>query len=194
MSDSKFNDAWAQAISFISATVGAPFKAAVDGRLVWTALGDGSGYPVSLERMPAGMVRVIIDPFQLDQGPNADGLMRLYACVGWAASHGYPFRNADAEHCAAFDDLEAIAEQHGLTTLWSVDGVRAEDMGSPHPWAGAWAVCYRENLPFQINGTTWLDLWKAADATIKRCGPDDDHRFIEAFERDGDTLVVMVGS
>jgi hypothetical protein len=163
--------------------------------LVWTALGNGSGYPVALERLPAGMVRVVIDPFQLDPRPNADGLMRLYAVVGWAASHGYPFRNADAEQMTDFDDLETIAEQHGLTTVWSVIEVPANDLGSPHEWPDATALCYRDNS-VPIGGGTWLDLWKAADAAIdvERSG-DCDHRFIEGFERgDGNTLVVLVGS
>jgi hypothetical protein len=93
----------------------------------------------------------------------------------------------------ALNAIDAVGRDNGLAhSTWSVDGVEAGDFAKPHPHAGATHVVYTTdsffggeggNFTMPIEGNTWLDLWKAADAVIGASG-DAHHRFIESFTSD----------
>jgi hypothetical protein len=60
-----------------------------------------------------------------------------------------------------------------------------DDLNQPHPFAAS-EMIYRahwgaKSVVVPIAGTTWLDLWRAADCAIKLSG-DSHHIFIEDFQ------------
>lgn len=81
---------------------------------------------------------------------------------------------------------EAVAQQHGLASTWSIDGT---EFDRPHTFPTA-RILRDQGLDDPaaideaIKGRTWLDLWRAADRIIAR-QKNPNHRFIEGFEIDG---------
>jgi hypothetical protein len=98
--------------------------------------------------------------------------------------------------CAEIDRCAAIGEKHGFVSRWSMlDGISFD---APHPFAGAKVVLYDEHwggegVGADIDGPTWLDLWRAADKAISASG-DQHHVFIERFTQDGTALRLTTGS
>jgi len=86
-------DQWtpmAEAISFISATLGEPFTTAQAHGLYWGAfaclLDDGTrGYPCALEKTAPDKVRITVSFGAAKQSAAP----RLYAIIGWATYHGH---------------------------------------------------------------------------------------------------------
>lgn len=81
----------AEAISFISATLGETYTMAQGNGLYWSALGvrrsDGiRPYPVGLETL-GSQVKIILCFF--DVGTDQAAWLKLYAIMGWAALHGH---------------------------------------------------------------------------------------------------------
>jgi hypothetical protein len=92
--------------------------------------------------------------------------------------------------------FEAARSKIGARAVWSIYEV--EDMSLEHPWQNTTAVLYEDHWgdkPVQalIEGSTWADLYKAADIAIKRSG-DEHHVFIEAFDPKGEFLLLRTGS
>jgi len=92
---------------------------------------------------------------------------------------------------------DAISTEHGFKTIWSVHEV--SDLNAPFAGA-ATKLAYRDHwgaseVVVPINGNTWVDLWRAAEAAIKQSG-DTHHVFIEAFIPSNVTgvLVLSTGS
>ena len=81
---------------------------------------------------------------------------------------------------------ETADEKHGLVhSVWTIDEVTFTD---PHPYPGAQTLSYiafgdPEAINVVIEGPTWLDLWKAADAVLGRSG-EELHRFVQGFRQD----------
>lgn len=92
---------------------------------------------------------------------------------------------------------EIVSQQHGFKTEWSIDEVT--DLYSPHNFHGVTKMIYTNHwgeikpVSVPINGSQWVDLWKAANECILKSG-DDHHIFIEDFHQDGDTLMLSTGS
>lgn len=87
-----------------------------------------------------------------------------------------------------FDYFRQVQEDNGFRAIWSL--YDETDVGSfdlPHPYTGATHVVYTQHwgtvsdLEVPIQGTTWLDLYRAADEAIERSN-DTHHIFIEFFE------------
>ena len=63
------------------------------------------------------------------------------------------------------------------------------DFDAPHPFRSDVFVKYRdhwgdnEDRHYPVQGTTWLDIWHAADLAIQASG-DGHHAFIEGFRQD----------
>jgi hypothetical protein len=92
---------------------------------------------------------------------------------------------------------DKISEENGFTTIWSVYEVA--DLNAPFAGA-ATKLAYKDHwgkkeVVVPINGNTWVDLWRAAEAAIKQSG-DTHHIFIEAFIPSNVTgvLVLSTGS
>lgn len=97
--------------------------------------------------------------------------------------------------------FSAVQEQIGATSIWSIE--EATDLNANHPYVGATHVSYTEHWGDQkpsveIKGTTWKDLYRAADKAIRMSG-DQHHVFIEGFSQDKEgadqfTLNLSTGS
>jgi len=92
---------------------------------------------------------------------------------------------------------DAISADHGFKSIWSVHEVT--DLNAPFAGA-ATHLAYTQHWGVKpvlvpINGNTWVDLWRAAEAAIKQSG-DTHHVFIEAFIPSNVTgvLVLSTGS
>jgi hypothetical protein len=97
---------------------------------------------------------------------------------------------------AKSDHYQAVGDRLALSTFWSVYEV--DDLSSPHPYRGAQTLVYKnhwgENPVYvPIGGTTWADLWVAANAAIKQSG-DNHHWFIEGFRQASEDLYLHTGS
>lgn len=97
-------------------------------------------------------------------------------------------KGAYAQDNSAFDrkweHYHRVREEYGLQTTWSVYEV--EDLFQQHAYPGAAYVIYDQHwgdgeVVRAIDGNTWVDLYRAADAAILASG-DGHHTFIEAFE------------
>ena len=112
------------------------------------------------------------------------------------------YNDCEKEHEA----LNAIATLLDLDTVWSVD-VPSDQLARVAPFNAAHVdmqgylslgattqVSVTVSLPV---AATWLDLWIAADQCYRLLAntfAGGDHRFIEDFEIEGDTLHVCMGS
>lgn len=97
-------------------------------------------------------------------------------------------KGAYAQDNSAFDrkweHYHRVREEYGLQTTWSV--YKVEDLFQQHAYPGAAYVIYDQHwgdgeVVRAIDGNTWVDLYRAADAAILASG-DGHHTFIEAFE------------
>lgn len=97
-------------------------------------------------------------------------------------------KNAYEQDTTAFDrkweHYHRVREEYGLQTTWSVYEV--EDLFQQHAYPGAAYVIYDQHwgdgeVVRAIDGNTWVDLYRAADAAILASG-DGHHTFIEQFD------------
>lgn len=98
---------------------------------------------------------------------------------------------------AKMEHYEAAGKMLGcVDSTWSIYGV--EDMAAEHPYGNVTKVVYKEHwggkpVIAEIAGGDWGALFVAANKCIRESG-DVHHRFIEAFEQDGDQLILTTGS
>lgn len=83
------------------------------------------------------------------------------------------------------DYYHQFQKDNQLRTVWSIYELPMHGFLEQHPFQGALQVAYvdhwgDEPVFEEIQGTTWGDLYRAADRAIRRSG-DDHHCFIEAF-------------
>lgn len=107
-----------------------------------------------------------------------------------AAIRGFELglRDAYDQDSAAFErkseHYEQLRTELGLRSIWSIYSV--SDLRKSHPYTAAREICYRDHwgdraIYETIQGSTWADLYTAADHAIRRSG-DGHHVFIESFE------------
>ena len=78
--------------------------------------------------------------------------------------------------CAYFQEFK---RENGLSAVWSIFDLDEHGFLFDHPWEGAETVTYQgQTVP--ILGTTWADLYRAADRVIE-LSEDQHHIFIEHF-------------
>ena len=95
---------------------------------------------------------------------------------------------------------ESVQKKHEFASVWSVFSQGVEDFDKPHPYPKAEKLVYKDHwgkqpVSVDIEGNTWLDLWRAADIAIGLSG-DDHHYFIERFaaKANGKELTLTTGS
>lgn len=96
-----------------------------------------------------------------------------------------------------YDYFQKVAQENGIEfSTWSIYEVTDFEK-VPYPDATRF---FYDNLagdePIEIEihaGSSWLELWKAADKVIEKSG-DLDHSFIEALELEGETVQLVTGS
>lgn len=83
------------------------------------------------------------------------------------------------------DYYSSFQGDNGLRTIWSIFELPVHGFLTKHPYTGAREISYKDHwgedaVVEPILGDTWADLYRAADAAIRRSG-DDHHIFIEHF-------------
>ena len=97
------------------------------------------------------------------------------------------YRQDSEQFDRQFDLYRHVQDTHGFASIWSMYGVT--DFDAPHPFRSDVFVKYRdhwgdtEDRHYPVQGTTWLDIWHAADLAIQASG-DGHHAFIEGFRQD----------
>jgi len=81
--------------------------------------------------------------------------------------------------------FESFREANGLKAIWSIYELDEHGFLDLHPFEGATHVVYdshwaEHDVETEIKGSTWADLYRAADAAIQQSG-DNHHVFIEHF-------------
>lgn len=109
---------------------------------------------------------------------GAEGAARIRAALNEAYAQDNSAFDRKWEH------YHRVREEYGLQTTWSVYEV--EDLFQQHAYPGAAYVIYDQHwgdseVVRAIDGNTWVDLYRAADAAILASG-DQHHCFIEHFE------------
>lgn len=95
-----------------------------------------------------------------------------------------------------FDYFNKVAAANGFKSVWSMyDDVDSMDEKISF---SVKKVSYFEHwgptsVEIDVDGDTWLDIWRAADKAIQTSG-DQHHVFIEQLEACGDTLILHTGS
>jgi hypothetical protein len=96
----------------------------------------------------------------------------------------------DAYEDKLYDMFKATGEVNDFRSIWSIYSV--SDLNSAHPFTGAKFLRHVDGQE-PIPGNTYLDLWKAADLSIRKL--NDMHIFIEGFRKvDSDVLELLTGS
>jgi hypothetical protein len=99
-------------------------------------------------------------------------------------------KSAYAQDSAQFeskmDYYSRFQKDNGLKTVWSIYELPIHGFLGDHPFQGALQVAYRDHwgdepVFAEIQGTTWADLYRAADQCIRNSG-DDHHCFIEQLK------------
>jgi hypothetical protein len=108
------------------------------------------------------------------------------------------YRNPEFDR--KFDMYKEVRTANQFRAVWSLYEV--EDFGSAHPFSSHAVVKYvdhwgdGENTTIAVEGSTWLDLYKAADQAIRNSG-DGHHVYIEKFApstTEQDVLYLHTGS
>ena len=99
------------------------------------------------------------------------------------------------------DYYSEFRQDNGLEAIWSIYELEMHGFLYNHPWEGALQVAYKDHwgdeaVFEEIQGTTWADLYRAADAAIQRSG-DGHHIFVESFRpnpANPQQLILQTGS
>lgn len=115
----------------------------------------------------------------------------------------YGLKDAYAQDNATFDEkLDYYSEfkrENGLRAIWSMYELPVHGFLQPHPYPSDAFVVYTQHWGdnkskhYPVLGTTWADVYRAADLAIRESG-DDHHMFVEGFEVRGNSLYMYTGS
>lgn len=98
----------------------------------------------------------------------------------------------DAEQNRKYNMYKQVGENNGIKhSIWSMYEVEDLADQSPIP-PGTLLESYHTDKRVRVAGSTWLDLWRAADELV--CDANDTHVFIEGFKLRGNTCEVTLGS
>ena len=119
---------------------------------------------------------------------------------------GFEFGLADAyqqdsvQFDAKMDYYHHFKESNGLSSIWSIYELPVLGFLEPHPYPSDAFVVYTQHWGavkdrhYPVQGTTWADVYRAADLAIGGSG-DDHHIFIERFQvKNGNELHLTTGS
>ena len=116
---------------------------------------------------------------------NGPEMREALDAVRQSLAPAYQQDSAKFDH--QFDHCREVQSVNGFQSVWSLDTVA--DFDQPHPFRSDVFVKYTEHWGdnkdhhYPVQGTTWLDIWRAADLAIQASG-DDHHAFIEGFRQD----------
>jgi hypothetical protein len=95
------------------------------------------------------------------------------------------YQQENAQFDSKMDYYHRFQKDNDLKTIWSIFELPIHGFLADHPFKDAREICYRdhwgEDAVYEtIQGSTWADLYRAADRCIQRSG-DQHHCFIEGF-------------
>lgn len=95
------------------------------------------------------------------------------------------YEQDNAQFDSKMDYYSGFQSENGLSSIWSIYELPLHGFLQDHPYTGALQVAYKdhwgaEGVFEEIQGSTWADLYRAADRCIRRSG-DGHHIFIEAL-------------
>jgi hypothetical protein len=122
--------------------------------------------------------------------PNK-GLEATVDAIREALSGAY--RQEEQDFDRKMDYYGRFKAENKLEAIWSMYEIEEHGFLRDHPYPDTAFVCYQGgHVP--VFGSTWGDIYRAADWAIRNSG-DSHHIFIEAFElRNGNELHLVTGS
>lgn len=100
---------------------------------------------------------------------------------------------------AKMDYFSEFKSENSLASIWSIYELDLGCFDLPHPYPSHSFVIYanhwgkRKDTHYPVLGSTWGDVYRAADLAIRESG-DSHHVFIEGFEVRGNQLHLVTGS
>jgi len=103
------------------------------------------------------------------------------------------YEQDDAVFDRKMNYFRRFQQEHKLEAIWSIYELEEHGFLKDHPYTSDAFVVYQGgHVP--VFGSTWGDIYRAADWAIRNSG-DQHHIFIEAFElRNGNELHLVTGS
>jgi hypothetical protein len=123
---------------------------------------------------------------RLNEVLSAEMVDRLHRVVkGFESGLKSAYEQDSAEFDSKMDYYSEFQQANGLRSIWSIYELPIHGFLKDHPYKGALQVAYRDHwgetaVYETIQGTTWADLYRAADRCIRGSG-DGHHCFIEGF-------------
>jgi len=107
------------------------------------------------------------------------------------------YEQESREFDSKMDYYHRFQRENGLQAIWSIYELPVHGFLDRHPFLCDSFVVYRDHWGtvrdrrYPVMGTTWADLYRAADLAIRDSG-DDHHVFIEQFHPRADNTVELV--
>jgi hypothetical protein len=123
---------------------------------------------------------------RLNEVINEQMAQRLHSVIkGFELGLADAYAQDNAAFESKMDYYSSFQTDNGLKTIWSIYELPIHGFLTKHPYTAAREICYSDHwgdapIYERIEGTTWADLYRAADRCIQRSG-DQHHIFIEAF-------------
>lgn len=115
-----------------------------------------------------------------------------------AFENAYAQEESDRER--RHDYYDSVRQQEEFASIWSVPEIDVGGFDKPHPYPKAKKLVYKDHwgvkpVTVDIEGDTWLDLWRAADVAVGLSG-DSHHCYVERFlpQAKGAELTLTTGS
>ena len=131
---------------------------------------------------------------------NTDIADRIHSVIkGFELGLKDAYEQDNAVFESKMDYFDSFKTANALRTIWSIYELPLDCFAQPHPYPSDAFVVYREHWGenkdkhYPVLGTTWGDVYRAADLAIRESG-DGHHIFIEHFEVRGNELHMYTGS
>ena len=114
-------------------------------------------------------------------------VQRLHRVIkGFEQGLADAYRQDNEQFESKMDYYSQFQKNNQLKTIWSIYELPIHGFLGEHPYKGAQQLAYRDHwgdepVFAEIQGTTWADLYRAADQCIRNSG-DDHHCFIEQLK------------
>jgi hypothetical protein len=127
-------------------------------------------------------------------------LGRLHAAIkGFEEGLADAYAQDNEQFESKMDYYSSFKSDNGLRSIWSIYELPIHGFLRDHPYPSDAFIVYTQHWGegrkhYPVQGTTWADLYRAADLAIRESG-DDHHIFIEHFElKNGNELHLVTGS
>jgi hypothetical protein len=138
---------------------------------------------------------------RLNEVINEQMAQRLHRVIqGFESGLADAYRQDNEVFESKMDYYHRFKEDNDLKSIWSIYDLPVHGFLAPHPYLSDSFVIYTQHWGdakdhrYPVMGTTWGDVYRAADLAIRGSG-DDHHIFIEGFVvKNGNELHLTTGS